>query len=257
MNVIKTLKTPSDLVDAPEDTKVREVLLAFPEARAVFDAWGIDYCCAGDRKLRAASSEKGMDLSALADWIQETIADPRGADVRDWTEATVTELTQHIASTHHVFMKRELPRIENLLEKVLAVHGERHGTTLRELLATYRGFKMEIEGHLIKEEEILFPTVAAIDAFLRGHAQRPLLLCGSVEEPIRQMELEHHDAGQALAKMRSTASDYRAPRDVCASFEALYQALPGMERDLHEHIHLENNILFPAAVGLERQLAGL
>jgi regulator of cell morphogenesis and NO signaling len=238
------------------DTTVGDVATRIPAAKTAFERLGIDYCCGGGRKLLADLKQKGITVGQLVDAIQQTASDRTDRADRDWSTASVTELAEHVLATHHVFMKRELPRISGLLAKVAAAHGERHGRMLGELAATFQGLRDEIEQHLLKEERILFPMIIATDAFLSGHGERPVSHCGSVLNPIRQMESEHENAGQALARMRELTSNYQLPDDACLTFATLYETLDAMEKDLHEHIHLENNILFPSAAALEAAMTG-
>jgi regulator of cell morphogenesis and NO signaling len=156
-------------------------------------------------------------------------------------------LIDHILNTHHAYMKTQLPRVAALLAKVLQAHSDRHGDMLRAVAAVYGPMKAELDGHLAKEEMVLFPLVRALD----GGAKPGSFHCGSVQNPIRVMWMEHDSAGEALAEMRRLTSDYTAPEDACNTFKALYFELAEMERDLHRHIHLENNILFPRAIALE------
>ena len=171
--------------------------------------------------------------------------------VKDWASALPTELADHIEQTHHVFMKQQLPRLGTLLEKVLQVHGQRHGKMLEQLKRTFFSLKTDIELHLVKEEQILFPLIRQLDAYQQGQGPVPEVHCGTVANPIGQMEFEHDQAGQFLAQIRTITSDFQLPEDACETFRALYDGLRDMEADLHEHIHLENNILFPEATEVE------
>ena len=156
----------------------------------------------------------------------------------------------HIEGKHHSYMKEALPRLGALFAKVLRAHGENHGKMLRPLQQTFAGLRAELEPHLMKEEQILFPYVRQMDSSVAATGVVPPMHCGTVQNPIRQMEAEHENAGAALARMRSVASDYALPDDACPTFTALFETLQEMEADLHEHIHLENNILFPRTVDM-------
>ena len=139
-----------------------------------------------------------------------------------------------------------MPRLEGILAKVLTAHGARHGAMLNELEAVFAPFNAEIAQHLLKEEMVLFPAIRQMESGREGAKASALPLQG----PIRQMQVEHESAGRALVRMRKTSSNYRLPADACPTFAALYEGLAAVEADLHEHIHLENNILFPAALRL-------
>ncbi len=252
----KTDKTEIAAVLNSPDMTIGDVAKRIPAAKAAFERLGIDYCCGGSCKLQADLKAKGITVGQVIDAIEQGESDRPGHTDQDWSSASLTELTEHILATHHAFMKRELPRIDSLLDKVTVAHGKQHGQLLHDLADTFQGMREEIEQHLFKEEQILFPMMMAMDAFMQGNGERPVSHCGTVQNPIRQMEHEHESAGQALARMRVVTDNYQLPADACMTFATLYEALEAMEKDLHEHIHLENNILFPSAVELEATMTG-
>jgi regulator of cell morphogenesis and NO signaling len=217
---------------------------------------GLDYCCGGNRTLTEAARHAGVPLETALSTLR-AVAPPTAsaAPATDWTAASLTQLADHILDTHHVFTKRQLERIQMLLDKVTAAHGAAHGALLDKLGLLFSDLRDELESHLMKEEQILFPAIKAIDAFCSGRGPLPVVHCGSVAYPIRQMEVEHDGAGNALAEMRRLTDGYRLPEDACPTFAALYEALPELEDDLHQHIHLENNILFPASIRQEQSIA--
>jgi regulator of cell morphogenesis and NO signaling len=239
-----------------ERTTVRDLVVKYPRTRPVLERFGIDYCCGGGHTLKDAAAEKGVVLdalfAALKDSIETPVADSSERE-RDWSFAPLTELADHIEERHHTFMKEQLPRLHELMAKVLKAHGPRHGEMLSQLQDVYQSLRREIEQHLMKEEQILFPGIRQIDACAHEGGKKPELHCGSVQNPIRQMEHEHDNAGAALAKMRELTSDYTLLDDACNTFAALYDGLRDLEDDLHEHIHLENNILFPKSIELEEK----
>jgi regulator of cell morphogenesis and NO signaling len=149
-----------------------------------------------------------------------------------------------------------LPRLDGLLAKVQKAHSSMHSDMLGQLRHAYDSLRTELEAHLMKEEQILFPLIKETEAFVHGGGAKPVSHCGSVANPIRQMEREHDDAGNELAIMRKLTGGYQLPIDACQTFAALYEGLAAMEADLHEHIHLENNILFPKSIEREAQMAG-
>jgi regulator of cell morphogenesis and NO signaling len=228
------------------DHTVGQIAAEFPASVRVFEKHGIDFCCGGKIAVTEACGRKGLDPAILLAEIDEAIQTP-AEDATDWLTASLPDLIDHILDTHHAYMKVQLPRVEALLAKVLQAHGERHGDLLRAVSAIYRPMKAELDGHLAKEEMILFPLVRALD----GGAPSGAFHCGSVQNPIRVMWMEHDSAGEALVQLRGLTGDYTPPKDACNTFRALYFELAEMERDLHRHIHLENNILFPRAIALE------
>lgn len=217
----------------------------------VFDDLGIDYCCHGETPLEAACRRLGLSVAAVVADIERVDAEPPRPDEPDYRAMPLDQLADHIEATHHAFMKRELPRLVALRVKVAAAHGGRH-PELFELGVVLDAFRDEIESHLMKEERVLFPLIRQLEAA----TTLPSVHCGSVNNPIRVMEHEHDTAGLALARMRDLAGGFRTPPDGCESYRALMDGLASVERDLHRHIHKENNVLFPGAAGLEARLAG-
>jgi regulator of cell morphogenesis and NO signaling len=228
------------------DRTVGQIAAESPAAVRVFEKYSIDFCCGGKIPVAEACSRKGLDPAVLLAEIDQAIQGPAEGQT-DWLAASLPALIDHILNTHHAYMKTQLPRVAALLAKVLQAHSDRHGDMLRAVAAVYGPMKAELDGHLAKEEMVLFPLVRALD----GGAKAGSFHCGSVQNPIRVMWMEHDSAGEALAEMRRLTSDYTAPEDACNTFKALYFELADMERDLHRHIHLENNILFPRAIALE------
>lgn len=236
---------------------VRDVVVTYPAARRIFEGMGIDYCCGGQKPLSEAAKNAGVSVSEVASAVEHAVeedADKGGEPDRSWTDASLTELADHIETAHHAYMRDALPRLSKLLTTVGRAHHANHGEMLAELSETFGGLREEIEMHLMKEEQVLFPYIRQMQASASRKAALPPMHCGTVQNPVRQMEAEHEHAGDALARMRSLTDDYTLPADACPTFEALYQALQELEADLHEHIHLENNILFPRAERLESEL---
>ncbi len=233
---------------------VRDVVVRFPQARAALEALGVDYCCGGARPLAEAAKEAGVDLAQVLAAVNRAIAAPASAAesaAPDWAAASLTALADHILATHHAYMKRELPHLEALFAKVLRAHGAKHGDVLRQVHGVFTALRAEIEAHLMKEEQVLFPCIAEMDAQVAATRTVPPMHCGTIRNPIRQMEAEHENAGEALAAMRRITGGYALPDDACPTFAALYEGLQRMEADLHQHVHLENNILYPRAIEME------
>jgi len=233
---------------------VRDVVVRFPQARAALEALGVDYCCGGKHPLAEAAREGGMDLAVLLAAVNKAIAETvtqSGHPLVNWADASLSVLADHIVATHHTFMHRELPHAANLLAKVVRAHGPKHGEMLTKLQGVFDALRVELDAHLLKEEQVLFPSIKEMDAQVAADGTVPPMHCGSIQNPIRQMEREHENAGEALARMRAITGDYTLPTDACPTFAALYELLTRIESDLHEHIHLENNILFPRAVAME------
>lgn len=211
-----------------------------PGRAVVLDRLGIDYCCHGGRSLADACATAGLDADAVAHQL-DSEAERRPADYPSEPAA----LADHIESTHHRYLHSELPELTVLADKVAAVHGARH-PELDEVRRLVHEVRAELEPHLMKEERILFPAIRVIAS--GGPREFPF---GTVENPIRMMSMEHDHAGDLLAALRTTTAEYRVPDDGCASYRSLYERLERLEADTHRHIHLENNVLFPAATAAE------
>ncbi len=225
---------------------VGEIAAEAPAAVRVFEKYRIDYCCGGKRPLEEVCRERGISPEAVLAEVKEAAAGP--ATDRDWSRASMTELIHHIVSTHHEYLKSELPVLDARLGRVIEAHGANHGDMLRDLRRVFAGLRDEITAHLRKEEMILFPALEDLErARNEGRDPAPTPF-GSVRNPIRMMMFEHDNAGDALSRMRTVTGNYTLPEDACPTFGALYAGLQELEADLHQHIHLENNILFPRAL---------
>ena len=231
-------------------TTVREIALGIPAATGVFQTLGIDFCCGGGKPLAEACQAAGRTLDEVLGALRQ--ADRGEAPQVDWSARTLRELVAHILERHHAYLRSELPRILALADKVAGKHGDNH-PELQEIRQAARALAGELDSHMMKEERILFPFVEQLEASSGGGAI-PGACLGSCEGPIRVMLAEHDDAGGLLRRLRAASSDYAAPADACTSYRVLYQSLEELERDLHEHIHLENNILFPRALDLEQRV---
>jgi regulator of cell morphogenesis and NO signaling len=224
-------------------------LVAEDSRRArLFERLGIDYCCGGRAPLDRACREKGLDVAAVLRQLAAGETGPRD-DVHgpfDAATATMGELIDHIVTIHHAYLYRELPRLAALAGQVVGPHGSRH-PELRELRDIFNSLKGDLKAHLLKEEEILFPIIARLEAAI----ERPEFHRGSVMNPILVMEHEHDGAGAALARLRALTDGYTPPADACPTYRGLLDGLAGLEADLHVHIHEENNILFPRARAAE------
>ncbi|MBI4864932.1 MAG: iron-sulfur cluster repair di-iron protein [Candidatus Riflebacteria bacterium] len=233
---------------------VRELVGRYPQTRGAFEESGIDHCCGGGKSLTDVAGEHGLTLCVLVDALAKCLQPGKaGATARDWYVAPLGELVNHIVETHHGYMKTALPRLSSLVPTVLKAHGAHHGDVLRQVQGLFNSLHSELTSHLLKEEQVLFPYLVAVEAHLRQGAPQPQASIGSARHPIRQMEREHESAGEVLARLREVTDGYALPPDACPTFRALYEELQRMEADLHQHIHLENNILFPRAIELDER----
>lgn len=222
-----------------QDRSLGDLVTANSAAARILERHGLDYCCNGGRTLGDACASAGIDASAVT-------ADLDALDVTDdtaWTSLDPPALAEHIVASHHRYLWEELPLLDALAAKVEAVHGQRHPelAKIRRLVADLRA---DLEPHLLKEERVLFPAIAALAEGLTDFS------FGSVAQPIHMMMIEHDRAGELLALLRMTTDGYRVPADGCASYRSLYERLAALEFDTHVHIHKENHVLFPAALRL-------
>jgi regulator of cell morphogenesis and NO signaling len=232
------------------DKTVRELALEDPSSTRIFEKLGIDYCCGGNRSLREACESANLNLDEVLDSLQKAV--PVTQRDRDWQRESLASLIEHIQGTHHKYTREELARLGPLSEKVCSVHGKNH-PELFHVRDLFQRLAQELSVHLMKEEMILFPYIVRMEAASAGDRLVGRAPFGSVQNPVSMMEHEHDSAGNVLREMSQATNGYSAPADACISYQTLYNALAVFEADLHQHIHLENNILFPRAVALEKE----
>jgi regulator of cell morphogenesis and NO signaling len=218
----------------------------------VLERFGLDYCCGGRQTLVEACRASGVDPRRVVGELAR-LAAPSAQDSFDLTSADLDRLADHIVDRHHAFVRAAIPAITAQLDTLVDRHGERHPelARIRELFADL-GSEMHL--HMFKEEHVLFPYIRALARAAKGMGHIPANIFGTVQNPIRMMELEHQAAGDETAAIRQLADDYTAPPDGCATYAACFADLAAFEADLHRHVHLENNVLFPRAVELELRL---
>lgn len=235
------------------NTTVGQLVTERPGRARVFEQFGIDYCCGGKKPLAEVCATRGLDPQAVMDALiaheQQT-----GPEERDWSQASLTELCDHIENTHHAYLKAEVPRLSAMVNRIAAVHGD-HEPHLHQLADVFEGFRREIESHMEKEEQVLFPIIRRLEEAEQA-GSCPSFHCGSINNPIAVMEHEHDSAGDALARMRALTHDYTPPSHACNTYRATLDGLSVLEHDMHRHVHKENSILFPRASALEAKLAG-
>ena len=223
-----------------EQTTVKEIASALPSSIRVFQRHGIDFCCGGKTPLVDACREHGIPYEDLAAAIEIAAAEPE-ADARDWQTAPLHALIDHIVTTYHDPLREELPRLESMAAKVARVHGAKapHLVRVDEIVAE---LSADLRSHMKKEELVLFPAIRAV----RESDAGPAL---PIAAPIAVMEHEHDLAGALLGELRKLTDGYSAPAWACQTFQALYHGLAELESTMHGHVHLENNVLFPRALG--------
>ncbi len=227
-----------------QTTPVSQIASRLPGAVALFERLGIDYCCGGARSLREACDRAHVSLDEVMAALRGMPARSQPAQV-GWDAAPIPALIQHIVDTHHAYTRRALRDIPPLLERVARRHAGGHRELL-EISALYQALATELAPHMTKEEEVLFPYALAL-----ADGASPSACFSTVRAPISVMQREHDTAGALLRHLHQAARGYAPPADACDSYRALLAALSDLERDLHAHIHLENNVLFPRLVRLE------
>jgi regulator of cell morphogenesis and NO signaling len=231
------------MTDVRLPATVADLAVAHPAAGRIFEGFGLDYCCNGNRTLAEACEAAGLDPAIVEAELERLEAEGAADTDTSWTALDPPALAAHIVATHHAYLHEELPRLDALAAKVLSAHGDRH-PELKAVRRLVEALRAEIEPHLMKEELVLFP---AIDALAAGERQFPF---GSIGNPIRMMMMEHDRAGEILGALREATRGYAAPEDGCTSYRSLYERLAALEADTHQHILKENHSLFPAALRL-------
>lgn len=235
------------------ETKVNEIALSNPGARHILEDAGIDYCCGGGKSLQDACLRANVPAAEILRKLRLNSEQVAPGETR-WTTAPLAELTKHIRERHHQYVRDSIPRLRTLLAKVREKHGSNH----RELGAIEKLFadvSRDMLMHMQKEEQILFPFIDSLERAADGGRPVEVPFFQTVRNPIYSMMREHDSAGELMQQIRSSSNGYKPPADACTSYQAAYQGLDEFERDLHLHVHLENNILFPRAVELEAAAA--
>jgi len=240
-------------MQALEAKTVAEIAAGSLAAVRVFERLGIDYCCGGKRPLDQVCQEKGLVAQEIEREIEAAATQP-APERHDWTTAPLTELIAHIVATHHAYLVRELGPLSERVAKVERVYSARPEAIDRVagLSDVFEALRSELLMHLRKEEMVLFPAIEAYERAINTRQPLPHVPFGTVANPIRMMEYEHENAGTALSRIRQITRDFEVPEYACLTYKAMLSGLRELEEDLHMHIHLENNILFPRALKLEQ-----
>lgn len=232
-------------------TTIKDIVTTNFHAAAIFEKYSLDFCCRGGKTIEEAANEKGIDpLIVLKEVLNISSNTDYANRFNDWEPDF---LIDYIVQNHHSYVAKMIPVICAHAHKVSAVHGSNHPEVI-EIAHRFDDIATELQSHMQKEEQILFPYITALcDAKRTGSKTFPPSF-GSVQNPIRMMESEHQRAGDEMYSIRALSNGYAPPDDACTTYRIEFQELQEFERDLHQHIHLENNILFPKAVELEISL---
>lgn len=225
------------------ETPVRDIAVEYPTAIPVLERYGIDYCCGGKHTLAEACAQKDLPLAIVLEAVQRQQQDTSLPET-DWQQAPLQEIAEYIVRRHHAFTRDQLQLIGGLMAKVESRHGAQNDIVAA-ISKIFAGLRAELTHHFVCEETILFPYIGSLDA-VQPSALPPVF--GSVEQPITRMMTEHAQAGEELRELRALTNNYTLSPTACPTWSALYRAMEDLELDLHQHIHLENNILFPRAL---------
>ncbi len=216
------------------ETSIGSVAAEHPLATRVFARHGIDFCCGGGLPLSEACAARGVEPDLVLAEIDREIATSASDEIR-WEDEPLANLIEHIVHDFHEPLREELPRLYGMARKVYAVHREKDPERLGKILETLQGLRTELEAHMMKEEQVLFPMI------LDGRGRNAM-------GPVSAMEVEHAHAGDMLRRLRELTDQYVSPEGACNTWRALWAGLEDLEHQLHLHIHLENNILFRRAL---------
>ena len=239
-------------ITGEQDETLGEIAAKDMRKVAVFKKYGFDFCCGGKKTVKEACAEKGLDVTKVEQELQQADKLPTSHPLpyNDWN---LDFLADFIVNTHHSYVNKTLPDIKVYAEKTMQVHGKQH-PELVEVNKLVQEIYSELTSHLVKEEKVLFPYIKELVASETREQPLHAAHFGTVQNPINMMEMEHELVGKNLEEIRKLTNDYTLPQDACATYSLLYGMLDDFEEDLHLHIHLENNILFPKALALETQL---
>jgi regulator of cell morphogenesis and NO signaling len=229
------------------DRPVGQLVTEKPARSRVFERWGIDYCCSGKKALNEACAAKNLDPAAVIRDLEESDAG-RQLIGTDWTKESLTSLCDHIENVHHGYLRLALPRLTMLTQKVAERHGQRD-TRLAQLSEVFQAFRSEMETHTAKEDQVLFPAIRSLEGEATPFARQ-------IGQPIQVMLADHDNAGAALEKMSTLTDGFVPDSNACNTHRAMLDALAELVHETHEHVHLENNILFPRAIEKASETVG-
>jgi regulator of cell morphogenesis and NO signaling len=236
------------------ENKIGEVVAMNFETARIFEDLGLDFCCGGKKTIEAACNEKGIDPVTVLDRLEKV--EDSNATASHFSKWDVDFLSDYIINNHHSYVQNSIPGIERHLEKVVNAHGERN-PELKKVQEVFFSLKEDLLSHMLKEEKMLFPYIKKLNFANKHSMEVTSPPFGSVDNPIKVMEDEHRNAGNELEQIGKLTNNFTPPENACGTFKVLYSELKDFEKDLHIHIHLENNILFPKAAELEKKLIKL
>jgi regulator of cell morphogenesis and NO signaling len=236
-----------------DEKTVGEIAAEFQAAAWVFEKYHIDYSCGGKHPLVEACRVVGARARDVMEEVESASGTGPASDTPDWSTAPLWQLIQHILDKHHAWLRQELLLIEQMMDGLIDVHGTKRPYSILPLRRIFICLQSEMEEHMNREEHILFPAIVELESVPANGGPVARCVFDSVRNLTSMMEQEHYIATQYLDEMRDLTYGYDLPENACHSFRVLYEELQTLEADMRTHIHLENNILFPHAVRLERE----
>jgi regulator of cell morphogenesis and NO signaling len=236
-----------------ETLTLGEIVKKNYKAADIFEEFSLDFCCNGDRMIDEACTARGVDPSLVKDRLRELSTEERNSDVVDFDTWPLHRLIDHIVNRHHKYVEELTPRIKAYLDRISKVHGSRHPELydVREIFAEVGG---ELAVHMKKEELMLFPFIKKLERAKENNEPASSPLFSSILSPVAMMKADNAEEGEKLARIAALTNNYTPPPDACGTYEVTFDLLKEFEKDLHRHIHLENNILFPKSIAAEESL---
>lgn len=236
-----------------EDITIGEIVAKDNRTASVFESLGIDFCCQGNRTIDEVCETRNIDSRDLIEDIQKVLQEPKITQINDYNIWTLDKLALHIEEKHHKYVEKQIPVIKQNLDKICTVHGKQH-PELFKVQELFNASAGELSMHMKKEELVLFPFIYKMVKFKKENKPYEIPGFGTVQNPIQMMMDEHDNEDERFRQINKITQNYRIPDDACESYRACFAYLQEFDEDLHLHIHLENNILFPKAIELEKQL---
>ncbi len=236
-----------------KDLMLSEIVTNNFKSAAVFEKFGLDFCCRGKKTISDACEEKGINPEEILIQLEKVNENYLKENHEQFDQWAIDFLAVYIVNVHHKYVREMIPVISAHIDKVVSKHGQNHP----ELIKVANNFSVvykDLKQHMMKEEQLLFPYIKYLVSVENNLAQPEKPFFGTIKNPIQMMEAEHESAGNLLAEIGVLTNNYTPPADACNTFKVFYQELQEFEKDLHKHVHLENNILFPRSIELENKL---
>ncbi|MGF7231837.1 iron-sulfur cluster repair di-iron protein [Arachidicoccus sp.] len=240
--------------DLNENSIVGSVVADDYRTSNVFIKYGIDFCCQGNRSVADACKAENLNTNEVIDALKQQLENPSAGATADYESWPLDFLAQHIVQKHHKYVTEKIPVIKGLLEKIVQVHGAKH-PELKQIATLFDISAGEFTMHMKKEELMLFPFIRKMVITKETNGELPVAHFGTVENPVRMMMQDHDGEGERFREIAALSNNYMPPADACNTYTTTYKSLKEFEEDLHLHIHLENNILFPKAIALEKEFS--